>query len=82
VDVTYTAGYDDVPADVVAVVVQIALRAFGVNAEQTGLQSESIAGYSYSVGSAAASGGLGMLQAEREVLDRYRIVGGTSYLRV
>jgi hypothetical protein len=77
-DVTYTHGWETVPADIIAVVCQIAGRAYGRPLEDTGLQSESIAGYSYSLGSAAAAGGLGMLNDERAVLDRYRIVGGTA----
>lgn len=77
-DVTYTHGYATVPADIIAVVCQIAGRAYGRALEDTGLQSESIAGYSYSLGAAAAAGGLGMLNDERAVLDRYRIVGGTA----
>lgn len=80
VDVTYTAGWGTVPADLVAVVCQIVGRAFGRPADSTGLTSESIAGYSYSVGGAAAAGPLGMLADEKAVLDRYRIPGGTAYL--
>lgn len=80
VDVTYTAGYDTVPGDIVAVVCQMAMRAFGITPTNAGMQSESIAGYSYSIGSAAASGAVGLLPVEREVLDRYRVVGGTAYM--
>lgn len=80
VDVTYTAGYATIPGDIVAVVCQAAIRAYGVDPQQAGLTSESIAGYSYSVGSAAASGAVGLLPAEKEILDRYRVVGGTAYL--
>jgi len=79
VDVTYTAGADDVPDAVVAVVAQVAARAFGVNPQDSGHQQESIAGYSYSVGTAAASGAVGLLKDEREVLDRYRRVGGVAW---
>lgn len=77
VDVTYTHGYETIPADIVAVVCQIAGRAFGRQLEDAGMQSESIAGYSYSIGTAGAAGGLGMLADERAVLDRYKRVGGS-----
>jgi hypothetical protein len=79
-DVTYTHGYETIPDDIVAVVANIAGRAFGRQLEDAGLQSETIAGYSYSLGAAGAAGGVGMLNDERAVLDRYRIVGGTARL--
>ena len=80
VDVTYTAGWSTVPADLVAVVCQMVGRAFGRPADATGLTSESIAGYSYSVGGAAAAGPLGMLADEKAVLDRYRRPGASAYV--
>ena len=76
VDVTYSFGYEEVPSEIVAVVCQIAGRAFGRPPDETGMQSETIGQYSYTVGAAAAAGGLGMLADERAVLDRYRRVGG------
>lgn len=76
VDVTYTHGYDTIPADVVAVVAQMAGRALGTTPAEGGVQSESIGGYNYSLGSAAAAGGIGMLPAERAVLDRYKTPAG------
>lgn len=76
VDVTYTTGAVDVPDAIVAVVAQMAARAFGTPADQSGHQQESIAGYSYSVGTAAAAGGVGMLAGEKAILDRFRRVGG------
>lgn len=72
VTVTYSHGYTTVPADVVDVVCQMAGRAMTRSADETGLTQESIAGYSYSVGSAAASGSVGMLPDERAALDVYR----------
>jgi hypothetical protein len=80
VDVTYSHGYAVVPADLVAVTAQKALRAFGVKPEDSGMTSESISGYSYSTGGAAASGGVGKLADEREVLLRYKRVGSTTRL--
>lgn len=79
VDVAYTHGYDAIPDDIVAVVCQIAGRAFGRPADDAGMTSETIAGYSYSVGAAAAAGGVGMLADERAVLDRYRRIGGMAW---
>lgn len=77
VDVTYSHGYTTIPDDVVEVVCQMALRAFGTPAETSGISRESIDDYSYSVGAAAASGALGMLSDERAALDVYRRRGGT-----
>jgi hypothetical protein len=79
VKVTYTHGWDPVPDDLVAVVCQIAGRALGVPMEQSGITQESIDAYSYGVGSAAASGGLGLLDGERQVLDGYRPLIGTAW---
>jgi hypothetical protein len=72
VNVTYSHGYETVPADIVAVVCQIAARAYGRTPDTTGVTQESIAGYSYSVGAAAAAGPAGMLADERRILDQYR----------
>lgn len=69
--VTYTHGYATVPDDVVAVVCQMAARAFGSNPETAGIQQESIGGYSYSIGAAAAAGAVGMLPAERLIAEAY-----------
>lgn len=71
--VTYTHGYATVPEDIRAVTLQVAGRAFGTPADQTGVQSENIGGYGYSVGGAAASGAVGFLAGERAVLDRYKV---------
>lgn len=72
VRVSYTHGYTDIPDDIVAVVCQVAARAFGRPADTTGLQQESIAGYSYSVGAAAAAGTVGLMLDEKAALDVYR----------
>lgn len=77
VDVTYSHGYETVPADIVAVTCQVAGRALGRTPDATAVTQESIAGYSYSVSGAAASGALGFTLPERQVLDRYRIPLGT-----
>ena len=82
VDITYTHGYATVPDDIVAVVCQMAMRAYGVDATDSGKTSESISNYSYSTGGAAAAGGVGLLSDERAVLDRYRRPGGIAVLAV
>lgn len=81
VDVTYVHGYEFVPDDVIATVCQIAGRALGQNADETGLSQETIGSYSYSVGGAAAAGPLGMLADERSIARRYRRSGQTIWLR-
>lgn len=82
VDVTYTYGSDVVPDAVKAVACQVVARAFGVPADQTGVQQEAIGGYSYTTGSAAAAGPVGLLPAEMRALDVYRSVGGTAQATV
>lgn len=72
IEIRYTHGYAPVPDDIVAVVCSMALRALGVDPGDTGKTSESIAGYSYSIGAAAAAGGVGMLEGEKVVLDRWK----------
>lgn len=78
VDVTYEHGYEEIPGDVVAVVCQVAGRAFGTPADQTALQSETIGDYSYQTGPTAAAGTVGMMNAEKAVLAQYRRVGGSA----
>lgn len=77
VDVTYTHGYASTPDDVVEVVCQMVLRAFGSDPAASGLTQESVEGYSYSIGGAAAAGAVGMLDDEKAALDVYRRKGGT-----
>lgn len=71
-DVTYTHGYNPIPDDVIGVVCSITMRALGRDPLDAGVTSETIQGYSYTLGSAGAAGGFGMLQPERDVLDNYR----------
>ena len=87
IDVTYDHGFaatdDDppvstIPADVVAVVCQIVLRTLGQDPTASGMQQESIAGYSYSVGSAAAAGVIGLLPPEAEFLASFKRRGATG----
>lgn len=70
--VTYTHGSATVPTEIVAVVCQVAARAYGSNAVDSGISQESLGSYSYSSGAAASSGAVGFLLPERVILDRYR----------
>lgn len=72
VKVTYDHGFDVIPPEIVAVVCQVAGRAYGVRADDTGINQETLGAYNYSTGAAASSGALGLLLPERAVLDRYR----------
>lgn len=78
VDVTYTHGYETIPDDILAVVCQIVGRAYGVNSQTAGLTGETIAGYSYTMGSVGGAGAVGLLPEERAVLDAYRRIGGLA----
>jgi hypothetical protein len=71
-------GYVPIPDDVIGVVCSIVMRALGRNPVDAGITSESIAGYSYSLGSAAAAGALGMLQAEKDILDAFKREGTSA----
>lgn len=74
VDVTYEHGYEDdeIPDIIVAVVCQIAGRAYGSPSSDSGVQSESLGSYSYALGAAAGAGPLGLLADERAALDPFR----------
>jgi hypothetical protein len=71
VTVVYDHGYDPVPDDIVALVCQVAARALGRPPETSGLTQETIGAYSYSIGVAAAAGGLGLLDSEKVIARRY-----------
>lgn len=74
--VTYTHGWEPIPDDVIGVVCQIVGRALGTPSTESGMTSETIANYSYSLGSAAGAGPFGMLSDEKRILDRYRVLAG------
>lgn len=82
VDVTYEHGWEELPADIVAVVCQIVGRALGTPADQGGYQSETIGNYTYAIGAAAAAGATGMMNDERAALDRYRRIGGSAWMAI
>lgn len=70
-DVTYTAGWATVPAAVVAVVCSMTARALALDPAQLAVQQEVTGPFSVSIGGAAASGAVGMLEGERKALKRY-----------
>lgn len=74
--VTYTHGYATVPDDIVAVCCSIVMRSLGREPVDAGLQSETIQGYSYTLGAIGAAGAVGLLQSEKDILDAYCRVGG------
>lgn len=79
VDIVYVHGDPVVPDIVVAVVCSIVMRAFGRKPEEGGMTSESIDGYSYSVGAIGAAGALGMFPDEQAALDVFRLQAGTTW---
>lgn len=82
VNIKYQAGFspEDMPRGLIAVVCQVAIRAFGMNAEKAGLQTEVISSYNYSMGAAGAAGPMGLLPAEANALKPFRgRQGGVIY---
>lgn len=72
VTITYRAGVDRVPDLEAGIVCQVVMRALSVPAESAGVQGETIDGYSYQLGASGASGGVGLLPAERAALSGAR----------
>lgn len=72
VDVTYTTA-GAVPDEVRGLCAQIVVRSLGRDPLEAGLQQESIAGYSYTVGASGAAGPFGLLPDERAALTRWRL---------
>lgn len=79
---TWTHGWEVVPAEIVAVAAQMAGRAYGTNPTETGVQQESLGSYSVTLGSAAASGAVGMLPHEKAILDLHRGVPRSRTIRL
>lgn len=75
---TYEAGFDAVPDLVIAVCCQMAARAFGATPEAAGIQMETTGPFTVQYGQAGASGGVGMLPAERDALAPYKLHGPRS----
>lgn len=72
VTITYSAGWAVVPQTVIAVICQIAGRAYGTNASEGGITQESLGAWAHTRGVIAAAGTVGLLPDERATLDRYR----------
>lgn len=70
--ITYTHGYQPIPDDIVAVVCQVAGRAFGTLPTDAGITSETLTPYAYTIGAAAAAGPMGLLDDEKRALKKYR----------
>lgn len=79
--VVYVYGYASVPADILAVVCQIAGRAYGTNPQDAGTTTESLGGWSIGTGGAAAAGPLGLLSDERAALNAY-VYGARGPIRM
>jgi len=82
VDVTYDAGPDEVPTDIVGVVVAISLRTLGLDPMEGAVTSESIDGYSYRIGAAGGAGSYGVLPAEASILDHFKGASKIGTIRV
>ncbi|WP_422758284.1 hypothetical protein [Paenarthrobacter sp. C1] len=80
VTVTYTHGFEEIPADVVAVVCQMVGRVID-GTDTPGLRSESIDDYQYQMGGNIVSGAVALVPSEKETLDRYRRRSGSVRLR-
>ncbi|MEG8275772.1 hypothetical protein [Streptomyces sp. AHA2] len=80
VTVTYTHGFDEVPGDIKAIVLQAANR---VIVNPSGIRSETVGGESVTYLIPAVGEYLGVLlsRTEQRVLDRYRRTAGSVNLR-
>ncbi|MFJ7176408.1 hypothetical protein ACIQXA_08370 [Streptomyces massasporeus] len=80
VTVTYTHGWDEVPGDIRAIVLQAANR---VIVNPSGIRSEAVGGESVTYLIPAVGEYLGVLlsRTEQKVLDRYRRTAGSVNLR-
>ena len=79
--VTYSHGYADVPADVVAVVCGMVMRTLTAPTMAGGVRSETIGPYSYQLDAAGTGISVMMSQADRDALKRYRKTEGMISVR-
>ena len=75
--VTYTEGWATVPDAVTAVVCSMVARAVSVDPSQYGHSQDTAGPFSFTVGTAAASGAVAMLPDEARMLARYTKKPGT-----
>lgn len=69
--VTYTAGYDPVPADIIGVICNAVIRCLGIKPTDVGYQQQSAGPFSVTIGSAAAAGPFGYLAGEVAIVKSY-----------
>lgn len=79
--VTYSHGYETVPADVVAVVCGMVMRTLTAPTMAGGVRSETIGPYSYQLDAAGTGLSVAMSQADRDALKRYRRTEGMISVR-
>ena len=79
--VTYSHGYEEVPADVVAVVCGMVMRTLTAPTMAGGVRSETVGPYSYQLDAAGTGISVMMSQADRDVLKRYRKTEGMISVR-
>lgn len=79
--VTYSHGYAEVPADVVAVVCGMVLRTLTAPTMAGGVRSETIGPYSYQLDAAGTGLTVMLTQADRDSLKRYRRSEGMISVR-
>jgi hypothetical protein len=80
VDVTYTHGYNPIPADVVGIVCDLAAAALDSPPEESGVQSETWSDYSITTGS-QFPGGVRLTQSMKDSLTPYMSPAGTVSVR-
>jgi hypothetical protein len=74
--------FNPVPPAVLAVVCQIAARTFGTTPEANGIMAETAGPFTVQYGATGAAGSVGMLTAEREVLERFRAKAGVGTVEI
>ena len=81
VTITYSHGYEDVPADVVAIVCQMVGRVIDSGIASPGLDTESVDDYRAHMGAGLISGSVALTPDEKLSLDGYRKRNGSVKLR-
>lgn len=81
VTITYSHGYPEVPADIVAVVCQMVARVIDGSVSSPGLRSEAIDDYKADLGGGLSSGTIALVPEETRTLDRYKSRSSSTKLR-
>lgn len=81
VTVTYSHGYQEVPADIVAVTCQMVARVIDGAIQSPGLRGEGIDDYRADLGGGLSSGTIALVPEEKQVLDRYKRRTSSTVLR-